>query len=68
MYALVYGVHVGHLPYCCLFLAISGTTLRVALVTNFLNSLYKVFLKEIQYVGLCDGGSVHCYVHCSSVC
>ena len=58
----------GHLPYCCPSLAISDTTLRVALATlKILNSPSKVFLKETQCVGLCAGGSVHCYVPCSTV-
>ena len=57
MYALMYGVIVGHLPYCCSPLTISGATLRVVL--DFLN----VFLEENLSVGQCAGGSVHCYVH-----
>ena len=67
-YELVYGGHVGHLPYCCPSLAISDTNLSIALATNIKNSPFKVFFKETLCVRLCTGGSIHCYVHCSSVC
>ena len=68
-----FGVHMswcmGCMWYICPTLAISDTTLQSCLSHKFFNSpsTCKVCIKATQCVGLCAGGSVHCYVHCSSV-